>query len=237
MQAIFTLLLLLNIEQTAVEKTPVIDGAIAAVLLAFSVVVGVALERLLTTEAWDIASGYKGKQLEVFYWLVLTIGVPLAIRFLIGSYVHLHMTYAEFSREWTTFFCLLKDLIFLFVFGAFLVRMSFSKTKEEFLTWILIFSCADVLWCAIEVIIRYGNPRYGHPGERIAWSWLVIGLILFAVTALSRRSLQPEQVPESLSRNFNIFFFLAIVSLIVFAFDLWGILIGSGWTVFGSHPC
>jgi hypothetical protein len=228
MQVTSALLLFLSVGQTSGEKTPVIDGAVAAVWLAFAVVVGVALERLLTEEAWKIASGYEGKIKETFYWLVLIIGITLAIRFLIGSYVHLHMTYWE-VRTWRKVLGLFKDLIVLFAFGAFLVRMSFSDTREEFLRWILIFSVADVLWSACEIMIRRGGP-----GEYIAWGWLVIGLIQFAVTALSWRFLQPQQGSP---RNFNIFIFLAIVSLVMFGADLWQILIGSGWTDFPSHPC
>ena len=214
-------------------KTPIIDGAIAAILLAFSVVVGVALERLLTTEARKIAARDGGKHREVLYWLVLIIGVTLSIRFLVGSYVHLHMTYSAVPKL-ADFFCLLKDLVFLFAFGAFLVRMSLSDTSEEFLKWILIFSYADILWCVTELLVRFKEP-----GARIAWGWLGIGVVQLVIVMFARRSLALQETAsqDTPSRNFHIFIFLAIVFLIIFGVDLWVILIHSPWKEFLSHPC
>lgn len=116
------------------EKTPTLVGAVTAILLAFSVVAGAALERLFNDQPLVKKENYQHPRDEVFYWLVLTIVITVAIRFLVGSYVHLHFTYTTsaslrppgplYDRLWS-FSLFLRDLFFLFAFGAFLANSSF----------------------------------------------------------------------------------------------------------------
>src|SRR5438270_4212008 len=132
MSSILSLLLFVD----AVSSTRIIEGAVEAVLLAFTVVVGVALERFLKDHAVVIQEKYQGWRHELFYWSALTILITLAIRFLVGSYIHLHFTYAEVPTL-KTVLRFLKDLFFLFVFGTFLVRAALALTSKSFIFWIM----------------------------------------------------------------------------------------------------
>jgi hypothetical protein len=198
---------------------PIIAGAVIAVLQAFNVIVGVALARFLRDQPLVVESEYEGERRELLYWSTLIIMVTLAIRFLVGSYVHLHMSYAKPPTP-HDFHLFLKDLFFLFAFGAFLVRTSFSTTCRDFLRWIMIFSITDVVWCWIEIKYR---------PEPLAWNWMWIGLVQLAITSICWMFLL--RVKQS-SRNLGIFAFLVIVFVALFWIDLKQILFASGWTRF-----
>jgi hypothetical protein len=218
-----------------IEKTPTLVGAVTAILLAFSVVAGAALERLFNDQPLVKEENYQHPRDEVFYWLVLTIVITVAIRFLVGSYVHLHMTYTTSAILWPpgplhvrlwSFSLFLRDLFFLFAFGAFLVRIVLSKTCERFMWWIMLFTAADIIWCVCELITHRSQP--------LAWGWFEIGIFQFLVAIIGWRLLEPKKASI---RNLKVFVFLAIIFAVIFCVDLWQILVGSGWSVFDVSPC
>jgi hypothetical protein len=213
-------------------EPPIIFGAITAILMAFSVVVGVALERFLTDQKLVDASGYEKKRREVFYWIVLTIMITLAVRFLVGSYIHLHITYT-LALTPKTFLYFFKDLLFLFAFGAFLVRMAFSESCKDFLGWIIVFSLADVFWSGLQLIIGIFDLEVQKTSGPLALSWLGIGLCQLLIISICHRFVTTEKKSP---RNFRIFVFLLIIFVVIFGCDLWAILMGSGWRHFSVPP-
>src|SRR5215469_7385000 len=98
------------------------ENAILAAVVAFSVVVGVAVTRffqeprLVDAQSFDDLK-YPDFYRELFYWSVLTVLITMAIRFLVGSRVHLYMAYVPPSNTDSltrTLWRFLKDLLFLF---------------------------------------------------------------------------------------------------------------------------
>jgi len=199
-------------------STTIIEGAVEAVLLAFTVVVGVALERFLKDHSVVAEQKYQGWRHELCYWSALTILITLAIRFLVGSYIHLHVTYVD-TPTIKILLRFLKDLFFLFAFGTFLVRAALAERFRSFMYWIMMFSGAGVAWSIIEVITR---PNH------LAWAWLLINLFQFVVTFACWKYVDSR--PDILRGMPAIFAVLVIMFAGLFCVDLWQIIIGSGWT-------
>src|SRR5579864_5298792 len=61
----------------------------------------------------------------LFYWSSVCMLASLALRFLIGSKIHLLVTYGEGTNGTIGWF--LHDAIFLFVFGVILVKVAWAK--------------------------------------------------------------------------------------------------------------
>ena len=184
----------------------------------FTVVVGVALERFLKDHLVVAEQKYEGWRHELCYWSALTILITLAIRFLIGSYIHLHVTYVDAPTP-KVLLRFLKDLFFLFAFGTFLVRAAIAKHFSSFMYWIMLFSAAGVAWSVIEVITR---------SYHLAWAWLLINLLQCVVTFVCWKYVGSR--PDALRGIPAIFAVLVIMFAGLFCLDLWQIIIGSGLT-------
>jgi hypothetical protein len=192
--------------------------AVEAVVLAFGAVVAVALERfykdpkVVKAQRFEHSPGH-----EVFYWSVLTVLVSLGIRFLIGSTVHLHGTITENRGPVHD---LLWDILWLFVFGSFIVRAALADDDCEFAKWLRWFSGAGVFWSLIAIV---RNPG-GTLTYRLALGWLIINGAQFAATFLVSGNVRPgsnEQVLRMLT--------LAVIFALLFIVDLCNILDGSLW--------
>ena len=197
--------------------TTILEGAVNAVLLAFSVVVGAALETFLKHHPTVREQRFQGWRHELFYWSALTFLITLAIRFLVGSAVHLHFTYVDTSGPFRWF---LKDLFFLFVFGAFLVRAALAVPFRSFVFWLMMFSGTSFVWSGIELLTR--------PGP-LARSWCWIDGFQLIVT-LACWWFVPQE--PGARRNIPILSILVVVFAVLFCVDLWHILVGSGLALF-----
>ena len=169
--------------------------AIDAVAVAFVAVVAVALERFYKDRTLVEAQEFGDRRCflfgwrcyEVFYWSVLTVLVSLGLRFLIGSAVHLHGTLEESRGPVRD---LLWDILWLFIFGSFIVRAALAKNVHEFAKWLMSFSVAGVLWSVIGILVSSHALT-----SSLAFGWLFINGAQFVATLIlwvvSRRQPQP----------------------------------------------
>jgi len=206
--------------------------AVESVVVAFVAVVAVALERFYKdrklVEAQNFEAALCPRYLfrwrcdEVFYWSVLTVLVSLAIRFLIGSAVHLHSTIEESHGPVRDF---LWDILWLFVFGSFIVRAALAQTTREFSKWLISFSVAGILWSLIAILV---SPC-GALTYRLGRGWLAINGAQFIATFLLWRTSGEEPKPENRISRVRGMFALAFVFGVLFVFDVCHILEGSFW--------
>lgn len=219
MKPIMTLVLL----TTGNNATTVFAGPIFAVLMAFSVVVGVALERFLKDHLVVSQQKFEGWRHELCYWSALAVLISVSIRFLVGSEVHLHMVYtaaptAEILRRF------LKDLFFLFVFGSFLVRVALAVSLRQFVFWLMLFSGASFIWSLIEVM---------YSPEPLAWPWFFMDGSQLVATFVCWCLAPPK---EGTGRSLVTMVILVIVFGVLFWIDLWHILDSSpGWFLRAFH--
>ena len=199
-------------------KLSIYDIPIVAVLQAFSVVVGAALTRFFAdprvVDAQKFNDWEKHRDFirELFYWSVLTILITLAIRFLVGSGVHLRMIYKdiqEFSLH--TVLRFLKDLFFLFVFGAFLVRAVLSNEVRSFARWLALFSGTGCFWSGFEYLYYSAHP------DPLAGIWFLINLFQFAIT-ITCWQLAPKG--EETKRCLGIVVSIMVIFVVIFCLDL-----------------
>jgi hypothetical protein len=201
------------------SKLSIFNIPIIAVLQAFSVVVGAALTRffadprVVDAQKFNDWENHRHLIRELFYWSVLTILITLAIRFLVGSGVHLRMTY---NREildslHRTVFRFLKDLFFLFAFGAFLVRGVLANKVRSFARWLTLFSCTGCFWSVVEYFYYTQHP------DPFAKIWFFINLFQFAATSICWQ-LAPKG--EETKRCLWIVVSLMVIFVIIFCIDL-----------------
>src|SRR2546421_131710 len=102
---------------------------VTVVIGIFAVVVGAALERFLTARPMDLGQNVtKRSHRELFYWSALIVLLSLIIRFFVGAAAHLAGMYLkpDALKPWDMYL-LFKDMVFLIVFGVFLVKVAISK--------------------------------------------------------------------------------------------------------------
>jgi hypothetical protein len=198
-----------------------LEGPVTAVLRVFDVVVGVALERFLKDFRWVLlrevrifvkarakanpgAHRWSHPIFEVLYWASLTLLVSLALRFAIGSEVHLKHTYLESPGPLSLF---LKDLVFLVLFGVLLVRAALSKQLSEFMLWLTTFLVVGILWSWIEIATSAQSP-FG------CW-WLLVNSVQLALTVVGWLWVhwKPGHAPQMLA-------ILAVCYVVIFCFDV-----------------
>jgi hypothetical protein len=209
--------------QICVENISPFKYAVEAVSVVFVAVVAVALERFYRDPKIVNAQRFERSYCrETFYWSVLTVLVSLGLRFLIGSAVHLHGTIEQNRGPLRD---LLWDVLWLFVFGSFIVRAALAEDDSEFARWLRWFSGAAVLWSLIAV--------FPHPHDtltcRLAIGWLIINGAQFAATFIISGHVRPgsnEQVVRMLV--------LAFVFGVLFMVDLAQILNDSFWSCIPS---
>jgi hypothetical protein len=144
---------------------------VRAVLAIFGVVVGVALEffirKPLEGEEKNLP---KGLVRDVVYFSAFTALVSLALRFVIGSEIHLNHTYVAHGTP-EDYLKFLRDICFLVLFGALLVKVALSKDLREFTSWLIKFFLACIAWSLIEC----PKTEFGR------W-WLGLNLLQLVIT-------------------------------------------------------
>lgn len=210
--------------------------AVEAVTITFGAVVAVALERFykdqrivkaqrFSTSAWH----------EAFYWSVLTVLVSLGLRFIVGSAVHLKGSIGQHHGPVNEF---LWDILWLFIFGTFIVRAAQAKNDRNFAYRLRWFSGAAVLWGVVAIL---GYP-HDDTSRHLAPTWLVINLVQFAASFLISGKAPPNPAPaeKPLASKEQVLRMLALafVFAVLFIADLCHILGGSFWgCIFGGPLC
>jgi len=166
------------------------EGPIIAVLRVFDVVVGIAFERFLKDDRMIHAAlrhfvkfrANKGvgpsmlakKSIyEILYWASFLLLVTLALRFAIGSEVHLKHSYQDMQGSVGQF---VKDLAFLVLFGVFLVRAALSAKLTDLLWWLTMFLGTGAIWSLVEILSR--------PTSWFGCWWLFVNLLQLALTLI-----------------------------------------------------
>jgi len=198
-------------------KLSIFDVPIIAVLQAFSVVVGAALTRFFVEPRVVDAQNFRAWKRcnfvrELFYWSVLTVLITLAIRFLVGSGVHLRMTYKDIQEFLpANMRRFLKDLFFLFAFGAFLVRAALSKEVRSFARWLMLFSTTGCIWSSVEYLFYSQHP------DPLAGGWFFINTFQLVTTAICWQLAPKEQENKS---GLAIVVSLMVIFSVIFCIDL-----------------
>jgi hypothetical protein len=212
-------------------ETSPLEGPVTAVLRVFDVVVGVALERFLKDDRMvDFARdqfqtarvkriGHNARRWdrliwETLYWASLVVLVSLALRFAIGSEVHMKHTYVEAKGSVSLF---LKDLGFLVLFGVLLVRAALSPKLADFMLWLTTFLVVGMVWSWVEIVTLARSP-FG------SW-WLLINSLQLALTILGWWWVhrKPGHAPYMLA-------ILAVCYAAIFCFDVEQLIETSGPT-------
>ncbi len=150
-------------------------GTVDVVIVTFSVVVGVALERFLTDQKVFSEDFVMKPEYWCFYGFSFTALICLALRFLVGSDFHLKDSYVKPNQDKLIFF--FKDLIFLVVFGVLLVQAALSKNPRDFMSRLAWFLGLSVIWDLIEWRTRRRNLP-------LTKRWLKIDFFQLAGTCL-----------------------------------------------------
>jgi hypothetical protein len=206
-----------------------LEGPITAVLRVFDVVIGVALERSLKDNRMVERALYlfektrpkkpgdngHGRHIFIFellYWASLAVLVSLALRFAIGSEVHLRHTYLETHGSLPAF---LKDLVFLVFFGVLLVRAAFSARLAEFMLWLTAFLVLGIIWSLLDIAISSVAP--------FGCRWLLVNSFQLALTLLGWLWVhrKPGHAPYMLT-------ILAVGYIAIFCFDVMQMIEASG---------
>ncbi|HEY6350092.1 MAG TPA: hypothetical protein VI636_11855 [Candidatus Angelobacter sp.] len=183
----------------------------------FSVVVGFALTCFL--EKSPMVQRYNQEHPDksdkvvrgIFLFSSAMILISLALRFLIGSKIHLLLTYGSGHGN---VFPFLKDLAFLIFFGVFLVKISWAKDSFQFMRGLTGFLVLVLLWGLITLIF-WGDRHFALP-------WVIMDSIQLAITCgglvlltLVRRVLvrHPSILPYTM-------LLLATLYAVIFGWDL-----------------
>jgi len=226
------------------EDTKAFGYAIEAVFLAFVAVVAVALERAYRGPRLVEKQNFADKQwgllrwesAEVSYWAVLTVLVSLGIRFLIGSAVHLHASFVDNPGLVRDF---MWHVLWLFIFGSFIVRSAFAESVREFSKWLTWFAVAGISWSLV-AIATHSLPKDGSaqvsPSDamtrKLAMGWLIInGLQFVATFSLWKLS---KNEPTGTNQQVNRLVVLAVAFGLLFIADACHILDGSFWRCISS---
>ncbi len=192
----------------------------------FAVFAGVALTHFISES--EMVEKYKEKCTSsalqaAFYWSSVCILSSLALRFLLGSKIHLLTTYGQGSHSGIAGF--LHDAIFLFVFGVFLIKAAWAKHHLEFGNWLVALLAGAVLWASSTRWLIRNDTGFVSFWLPLDAAQLVITLVVL-VPVWRYRSDWPDKARKASAISMLV---LAIVYLGVFAIDvIWMINKNSG---------
>jgi hypothetical protein len=188
-----------------------LDQSVAVALNIFAVVVGVALKQFLTDS--PMIKGFTNvtrKQRAQLYWSALAVLAALILRFFVGGTVHLRSAFVKKDLQPSDMALFFKDLFFLILFGVLIVKIASSNRPAEFNRWLMRFLAAGIIWCIIEIPIRWHSPL-----RSLAIWWLSANLIQLAVTAFCAWRMRKVAGSER-----HMFLILAIFFVFVLGLDL-----------------
>ena len=177
-------------DYTALDLAP----AVEVVISTFAVLVGISLT--------DFFDDQKNRLPEdVRNWAFWAL-VALLLRYIIGSAIHLKNAYAVSQldyRDSPSIGRMLKDILFLVLFGLVAVHMTHSKTIDHFIQQAGVFVAISLLWSISDPFFRkwpFGRiwgPAIG--GQKPFWKiWAPIDALQLAFTLLAYRYMRGDPI-------------------------------------------
>lgn len=157
------------------QDSPMAEAAESSLAI-FAVLVGLALTEFILAQFRNPID-----TAPLVRWSLFAALVGLLLRYFIGSAIHIRRTYVYSPPFKQASWFLLKDLIFLVLFGVYAVAMSQSEHPSEFMTRAIQLLAIAFVWSLLDPISHVGIC--GKPPAVSSWKyWIWINFAQLVVT-------------------------------------------------------
>lgn len=153
------------------------EASIDVLLRVFAVMIGISLSRFLI--AYNLPND------KWVYWSSFAALTSLLLRYFMGTGNHVKQTYKGDPKQSPWMF--LKDLLFLIIFGYFVIRISLADSLYQFMSHSNYLLASAVLWAFVDIVVR---KKKGEPIE-LPLHWLLVNSIALAFTFCMMYALLP----------------------------------------------